>query len=325
MWYLVLGLLFSVIGVQAQPTLGPPGASPVRAPETLQAAPAPAQGRVSVPEGATVTLAWTTPTVNVDGTPVLGLSGYRLYQGTASQVYGPPTPLPASVTTTQVPGLAPDTPYFFTVTAVDTQGRESPKSNEIRVAISPMPVPGLRVNIQDYGAVPDDAGDDAPAIRAAISAVIAAGGGTVVIPPGGWHIPGVLAPALLPVVSVTALSALPGFAPTQTVDNNMGTRWTAEGLGQWIQYDLGTAQTLTGVEIAWYQGHTAQTQFGVRASEDGVTWQDLYQGTSSGTSTDFERVLTGPVRARYVQIVGHGTAAAPVTSISEVRLLGTIP
>ena len=299
LWIMLLSLVWSATVVQAQ---GPP----------------------PILFGATVHLTWTPPATNADGSPLSPLTGYRLYQGTQSQGYGPPSPLPADATTTAVVGLQPGTTYYFALTAVSQAG-ESANSNELVVAIPALPAPGVRVNIQDYGAVPDDAGDDAPAIRAAISAVIAAGGGTVVIPPGGWHIPGVLAPALLPVVGVEALSALQGFAPTQTVDNNMGTRWTAEGLGQWIQYDLGTAQTLTGVEIAWYQGHTAQTQFGVRASEDGVTWQDLYQGTSSGTSTDFERVLTGPVRARYVQIVGHGTAAEPVTSISEVRLLGTIP
>ena len=177
-----------------------------------------------------------------------------------------------------VVGLQPGTTYYFALTAVSPAG-ESAKSNEMAAAIPARPVEaGLRVNIQDYGAVPDDAGDDAPAIRAAVSAVIAAGGGTVVIPPGGWHIPGVLTPQVLPVVGVEALTALPEFAPTQTVDHNMGTRWAAEGAGQWIQYDLGTVQTLTGVEIAWYQGHTAPTPFGLRASEDGVTWQEIYQG-----------------------------------------------
>ena len=300
LWIMLLNLVWSVTVVQAQ---GPP----------------------PILFGATVHLTWTPPATNADGSPLSPLSAYQLYQGTQSQVYGPPSPLPADATTTAVVGLQPGTTYYFALTAVSSAG-ESAKSNEIAAQVPALPQEaGLRVNIQDYGAVPDDAGDDAPAIRDAISAVIAAGGGTVVIPPGGWHIPGVLAPALLPVVSVTALSALPEFAPRQTLDHNMGTRWAAEGLGQWIQYDLGQSQTLTGVEIAWYQGHTAQTQFGVRASEDGVTWQDLYQGTSSGTSTDFERVLTGPVRARYVQIVGHGTAAEPVTSISEVRLLGTVP
>ena len=285
---------------------------------SLAQAPLPA-GRKA--DGVTVRLTWTAPPSNADGSPLSPLTGYRLYQGTQPQGYGAPSDLPASATSTTVDGLQPGTTYYFAVTAVSAAG-EGAKSNELPVPIpARLPDAGVRVNILDYGAVPDDAGDDAPAIRDAISAVIAAGGGTVVIPPGGWHIPGVLAPQVLPVVGVAALTDLPGFAPRQTIDQNMGTRWAADGAGQWIQYDLGTVQTLTGVEIAWYQGHLTQTPFGLRASEDGVTWQDLYQGQSSGTTTAFERIRTGPVQTRYVQIVGQG----PALAISEVQLLGTPP
>ena len=134
--------------------------------------------------GVTVRLTWTAPASNADGSPLSPLSGYRLYQGTQPQGYGPPSALPPEATTTTVRDLQPGTTYYFALTAVSSAG-ESAKSNEMAAPIPARPTEtGLRVNIQDYGAQPDDAVDDAPAIRAAISAVIAAGGGTVVIPPG---------------------------------------------------------------------------------------------------------------------------------------------
>ena len=143
------------------------------------------------------------------------------------------------------------------------------------------------------------------------------------IPPGGcWHIPGVLGPQVLPVVGVEALTALPELAPRQTIDQNMGTRWVAHGAWQWIQYDLGTVQTLTGVEIAWYQGHLTQTPFGLRELRG---WRHLAGSLSGSEQWDHDGPLklvgTCPVQARYVQIVGQG----PALAISEVRLLGTPP
>ena len=35
-----------------------------------------------------------------------------------------------------------------------------------------------------------------------------------------------------------------GNVPANTVDNNLNTRWSAEGDGQWIAYDLGSARTV---------------------------------------------------------------------------------
>ena len=87
-----------------------------------------------------------------------GLSGHPAAGGT-----GRPATSRASATSTTVDGLQPGTTYYFAVTAVSAGG-EGAKSNELPVPIpARRPDAGVRVNIQDYGAVPDDAGDDAPA------------------------------------------------------------------------------------------------------------------------------------------------------------------
>src|SRR5690348_14520945 len=55
----------------------------------------------------------------------------------------------------------------------------------------------------------------------------------------------VSSPDLTP-LSVGAVSASTddGNIPQNTLDNNLATRWSAQGDGQWIQYDLGTLATL---------------------------------------------------------------------------------
>src|SRR5438034_2721781 len=47
----------------------------------------------------------------------------------------------------------------------------------------------------------------------------------------------------VPVVSVVA-SANDGNIPQNTLDNNLATRWSANGDGQWIRYDFGAVMAL---------------------------------------------------------------------------------
>jgi hypothetical protein len=61
--------------------------------------------------GGTAALTWTAPTQNCDGSPITGLTGYRLLYGTAD------SGLPATPTAYTVTGLAPGT-WFFSLAAV---------------------------------------------------------------------------------------------------------------------------------------------------------------------------------------------------------------
>jgi hypothetical protein len=54
----------------------------------------------------------------------------------------------------------------------------------------------------------------------------------------------------LSVASVTA-SADDGNVPANAVDDSLSTRWSAQGDGQWIRFDLGSQATTKSVRIAW--------------------------------------------------------------------------
>src|SRR5690349_11575676 len=68
--------------------------------------------------------------------------------------------------------------------------------------------------------------------------------------------------------NVTA-SANDGNVPSNTVDGNLSTRWSAQGSGVWIQYNLGSCQTIDYARLAWYQGDTRKFTFSVSVSKDG--------------------------------------------------------
>jgi hypothetical protein len=85
---------------------------------------------VSAPTTSTAALSWNANTE-------LDLAGYKVYQATASGGY-PLTPiatLPKTVLTYTAMGLQMGTTYYFTLTAYDLAGNESPKSNEVSKSI----------------------------------------------------------------------------------------------------------------------------------------------------------------------------------------------
>jgi hypothetical protein len=77
-----------------------------------------------------VTLSWTPPTTNSDGTPLVDLAGYRIVYGQASRQYTAVLDIPAtSVTSAMIENLVPAT-WYFAVKAYTRAGVESDLSNE---------------------------------------------------------------------------------------------------------------------------------------------------------------------------------------------------
>lgn len=77
------------------------------------------------------TISWTAPTTNSDGTPLTDLAGYKVYCGVKTGVYTTPKNV-GNVLSYALSnmGLAQGTNYCA-VTAYDTSGNESVKSNEV--------------------------------------------------------------------------------------------------------------------------------------------------------------------------------------------------
>jgi hypothetical protein len=76
-----------------------------------------------------VTVSWSPPTQNTDGTPLTDLSGYRIRYGTNAAALTHTVSIDnAGMSTYVVEGLAPAT-WYFAVTAVTSSGAESALSN----------------------------------------------------------------------------------------------------------------------------------------------------------------------------------------------------
>jgi GH18 family chitinase len=123
-----------------------------------------------------------------------------------------------------------------------------------------------------------------------------------------------------------AASSDDGNVPANVLDNDLNTRWSANGDGQWIQFCLSTPTTVTGVQVAFYSGNTRTTTFDVQTSGNGTSWTNAATGlVSSGTSLALETFSFTPRTAQYVRIVGHGNSVNAWNSLSEVKVTTEAP
>src|ERR1700754_4928745 len=103
----------------------------------------------------------------------------------------------------------------------------------------------------------------------------------------------------LPVAAVTA-SDDDGNVPANTLEGDLATRWSAEGDGVWIRFDLGAAAPVGSVGLAWHKGDSRRSTFQVQASTDGNAWTTVVAQRQSGGGAGELRLHRpyGPVRAR---------------------------
>ena len=83
-----------------------------------------------------------------------------------------------------------------------------------------------------------------------------------------------------------------GTAAANAVDGNLGTRWSsAFSDPQWLQVDLGSAQSICGVTLNWENAYGKAFQ--IQTSPDGATWTSIY-ATAAGTGGVQKLTVSGP-------------------------------
>jgi rhamnogalacturonyl hydrolase YesR len=113
-----------------------------------------------------------------------------------------------------------------------------------------------------------------------------------------------------------------GNPPENTLDDDPATRWSAKGLGQWIQYDLDGVKHLDRIDIAFYRGDKRRASFDVAVSENGTDWTPVIDdGLSSGATLELQPfAFSRVVETRHVRIIGHGNQENAWNSITEVSI-----
>lgn len=128
--------------------------------------------------------------------------------------------------------------------------------------------------------------------------------------------------------AVTAVSAVASYEQVDStnknyaknaIDGDLSTRWSADGR-QWLLVELAELKKLTHISLAFYQGHTRQNYFNIEVSADGENWTTVFDGESTGTTSDYESYPITPTEAKYIRLNcrGHSQSTAGWNSLSEI-------
>lgn len=111
-----------------------------------------------------------------------------------------------------------------------------------------------------------------------------------------------------------------GNVPANTIDNNLGTRWSANGDGQYIQYDLGQTFNIDSLDIAFYKGDQRSATFDVLTSSDASSWTTVFSGVQAQSTTSQQTIDLSASEGQFVRIVGYGNSSNTWNSITEVDI-----
>jgi len=87
-------------------------------------------------QSGSVTLSWAAPTTRTDGSPLTNLAGYKIYHGRISGIYDYQIDIDSPGVLTYVVENLVSGDWYFALTAYDTEGLESARSNEVMRQIS---------------------------------------------------------------------------------------------------------------------------------------------------------------------------------------------
>ena len=110
------------------------------------------------------------------------------------------------------------------------------------------------------------------------------------------------------------------FPGTNVLDDDLNTRWSNNGVGSWVQVDLGTSNKICDINIAWYKGNERQNNFVISTSTDGIKFSNILSSKSSGSTLNFEKYDIADTNARYIRITVNGNTQNSYASITEISI-----
>ena len=120
----------------------------------------------------------------------------------------------------------------------------------------------------------------------------------------------------------------PNYPPDNAIDGDtsFGSRWAAtfDGGSANLFLDLGRARTIDDIGVAWGRGNRRSYDFEVRArSGTSGPWTRIFQGQSSGSSSDIEIYNVDDMSARQVRIkVSSNSDGTDYADVTEFEAYG---
>lgn len=122
------------------------------------------------------------------------------------------------------------------------------------------------------------------------------------------------------ICSAVIASTDDGNVAENVLDDDLNTRWSANGSGNYIEFCMGDTLTLDQVSISFFKGDERQTTFDIDYSVDGINYQNLSSGeVSGGLSNALEDFDFFPTDIWKLKITCFGNTQNGWNSLNEVK------
>ena len=110
--------------------------------------------------------------------------------------------------------------------------------------------------------------------------------------------------------------------PANAYDNDPGTRWSGQGVGTEIVFELDGAYRVDSMTISFLDGDARFSYFEIEISTNGVDFTPVADNLSNSKTTNNEEAFDINASGTFIKIIGNGNSVNLWNSITEVNFYG---
>ena len=119
---------------------------------------------------------------------------------------------------------------------------------------------------------------------------------------------------------ITASSFQEPNAAKNIMDYDLSTRWSANGIGEYVIFEYWDKLTFNEFQLAFLHGTERSVKFSIEFSYDNHNWYGKQSFESSGLSDELQDFYIPEVEAKYIKLIGMGVSHDfQWNSFTEVR------
>lgn len=111
--------------------------------------------------------------------------------------------------------------------------------------------------------------------------------------------------------------------PQNLIDSTSRTIWAALGEGRYVDLELESKSTVSGLDIIFNKNKNRTAKFEIQISDDGTNFTEIYEGKSNPDAGEFEWEsfsFEKPVSAKYIRYIGLGSDKSKWNGVNEIRI-----
>lgn len=117
------------------------------------------------------------------------------------------------------------------------------------------------------------------------------------------------------------------FYPSNIIDGNIGTGWSANGENEWLILELKHSFSVLHIKLTFLPGQKRESYFDILGSNDKLNWEPIITKTSSCAFSGELQVFEFPPSKsgkefKYIKLVGLGNSIDKWNYLSELKIFG---